>query len=136
MGKFKELRVWQDAIALVEKIYHLTANEGAFAKDFGLKDQIRRAAVSIPSNIAEGDERGTNRESVHFFNIAKGSCAEVITHLHIAIRVGYLDRPTFEQIEKEAELLRAALKNLIKARTSNNPPLPAILWPLLPLSMI
>lgn len=60
MGKFKELRVWQDAVSLTEKIYRIT-NEPAFSKDFGLKDQIRRATVSISSNIAEGDERGSNR---------------------------------------------------------------------------
>lgn len=120
MGKFTDLRVWQDAVVLAEKIYVIT-NESAFSKDFGLKDQIRRAAVSISSNIAEGDERGSNRQSVHFFNIAKGSAAEVITQLHIARRIGYIDKENFESPEKEADLLRASLKNLIKARGGNNP---------------
>ncbi len=120
MGKFKELRVWQDAVSLTEKIYRIT-NELAFSKDFGLKDQIRRATVSISSNIAEGDERGSNRQSVHFFNIAKGSSAEVITQLHIAFRIGYLDKDAFEALERETDLLRASLKNLIKARGGDNP---------------
>ncbi|MBK7938572.1 MAG: four helix bundle protein [Lewinellaceae bacterium] len=88
MGNFKSLRVWNDAMDLTENIYRMT-QEPSFSRDFALKDQIRRAAVSIASNIAEGDERGTNRESVHFFNIAKGSAAEVITQLNIAHRIGY-----------------------------------------------
>ena len=120
MGKFKELRVWQDAVCLAEKIYTIT-NTPIFFKDFGLRDQIRRATVSISSNIAEGDERGSNRQSVHFFNIAKGSAAEVITQLHIAFRVGYLEKDTFETLERETDLLRAAIKNLIKARGGDNP---------------
>ena len=120
MGKFKELRVWQDAIGLAEKIYAVT-NNPVFSKDFGLRDQIRRAVVSISSNIAEGDERGTNRQSVHFFNIAKGSAAEAITQLHIAFRVGYLEQDTFETLERETDLLRASIKNLIKARGGDNP---------------
>lgn len=120
MGKFTELRVWQDAVGLAETIYQVT-NESAFSKDFGLKDQIRRAVVSISSNIAEGDERGSNRQSVHFFNIAKGSSAEVITQLHIAYRIGYLDKLAFESLVRETDLLRASLKNLIKARGGGNP---------------
>lgn len=118
MGNFKNLRVWQEGVALAEKIYRITGNESMFYKDFGLKDQIRRAAVSISSNIAEGDERGTSREAIYFFHIAKGSCAEVITQLNIAHRIGYLDKATFEELEREFDLLRAALKNLIKARES------------------
>ncbi|MBX2889586.1 MAG: four helix bundle protein [Saprospiraceae bacterium] len=120
MGKFKELRVWQDAVSLAEKIYAIT-NTTLFSKDYGLKDQIRRATVSISSNLAEGDERGSNRQSVHFFNIAKGSAAEVITQLHIANRVGYLEKEVFEALEQETDLLRAAIKNLIKARGGDNP---------------
>lgn len=120
MGKFKELRVWQDAVSLAEKIYAIT-NTTLFSKDYGLKDQIRRATVSISSNLAEGDERGSNRQSVHFFNIAKGSAAEVITQLHIANRVGYLEKEVFETLEQETDLLRAAIKNLIKARGGDNP---------------
>ena len=76
MGKFKELRVWNDGIDLAEMIYTITRT-GAFSKDFGLCDQIRRAVVSISSNIAEGDERETDRQAVYFFSVAKGSTAEV-----------------------------------------------------------
>ena len=120
MGKFKELRVWNDGIDLAEMIYTITRT-GAFSKDFGLCDQIRRAVVSISSNIAEGDERETDRQAVYFFSVAKGSTAEVITQLHIAKRTGYIDLLTLEEIEDKAEKIRASLKNLIKARGGFNP---------------
>ena len=126
MGKFKELRVWNDAIELTEKIYRIT-REPAFSKDFALCNQIRRAAISVSSNIAEGDERGTNRESVHFFNIAKGSAAEVITQLIIAEKIGYVDIETLQVLENQTEKIRASLKNLIQSRGGNNP-LSLIIW--------
>ena len=104
---------------LTEGIYKIT-RKGEFSKDYGLGNQIQRAAVSIPSNIAEGDERNSNKESVHFFNIAKGSTAEVITQLNIAFRIGYIDELIFKKFENQAEKVRASLKNLIKARSGNN----------------
>lgn len=115
MGKFKDLRVWNDAMELAEKVYALTKNH-AFSQDFALRHQITRAVISIPSNIAEGDERGTNRESVHFFNISKGSTAELITQLNLAHRLHYLDTESFMALENLAEKIRASLKNLIRAR--------------------
>jgi four helix bundle protein len=120
MGKFKELRVWQDGVDLAEEIYEITGIE-PFFKDYGLCNQIQRAAVSISSNIAEGDGRGTDRESVYFFNIAKGSTEEVITQLHIAHRIGYIDVANLEELENKAEKIRASLKNLIRARRPLNP---------------
>jgi four helix bundle protein len=80
MGKegFRGLVVWQKAKKLAVRIYKIS-NEGLLGKDFGFRDQIRRSAVSIPSNIAEGDERGTDKESIRFFYIAKGSLAELRT---------------------------------------------------------
>ena len=119
MGKFKNLRVWQDAMDLTEGIYKIT-RKTEFAKDYGLCNQIQRASVSIASNIAEGDERGSNREAVYFFNVAKGSTAEVITQLNIAYRIGYINQETFEKCENQAEKVRASLKNLIKSRGENN----------------
>ena len=117
MGRFKELRVWQDSMDLCEQIYSITST-GLFEKDFGLKNQIQRAVVSISSNIAEGDERATNKESIHYFNMAKGSTAEVITQLNIAYRVGYIDKVSFSELEDLTEKTRASLKNLIAARKS------------------
>ena len=115
MGKFKNLRVWQDAMDLAEGIYKIT-RRGTFSKDYGLCHQIQRAVVSIASNIAEGDERGSSRESIHFFYIAKGSTAEVITQLNIAYRIEYIDKKTFEKCENQAEKIRASLKKLINVR--------------------
>jgi four helix bundle protein len=80
MGNFQKLRVWQLAKNLAVKIYKLTKSQ-KYSKDFGLKDQIQRAAVSVPANISEGDELGSNRQSIKHFNIAKGSVAEVQTLL-------------------------------------------------------
>ena len=118
MGKFKDLRVWQGSIQLAVEIYGIT-RQGHFSKDFGLKNQIQRAAVSIASNIAEGNERASNKESIHYFNIAKGSAAEVITQLNIARRVGYIDEDIFQTLENMAEKTRASLKKLIYSRTKN-----------------
>ncbi len=115
MGKFKDLRVWREAIDLAEDIYRITSLP-PFSRDFSLCDQMRRAAVSIASNIAEGDERRTNKEAIHFFSIAKGSTAEVITQLIIAHRIKYIDDDNLEKMENAAEKLRASLKNLIRAR--------------------
>ena len=80
MGKFRELNVWQRSKDLAVYIYRVTAI-GPFEKDFGLRDQIRKAVVSIPSNIAEGDELDTSNQSIKHFNIAKGPSAEVLTKL-------------------------------------------------------
>lgn len=112
MGNFKKLRVWQDSMGLVEGIYKITKNK-TFSKDYGLCNQIQRASVSVPSNIAEGDERNSDKESIHFFNIAKGSNAELITQLNIAYRLKYIDKAVFEKCENQAEKVSASLKNLM-----------------------
>lgn len=118
MGNFKELRVWQRGVALATEIYRIT-KKTPFARDYGLSNQIQRAAVSISSNIAEGDERGTNKESIRYFHIAKGSAAEVITQLNIAFNIDYIDKGTLKQLEGEAEIIRAGLKRLIQVRGGN-----------------
>jgi four helix bundle protein len=115
MGKFQDLKVWQKAKDLAVYLYQLT-NQGEFAKDFGLRDQIRRAGVSIPSNIAEGDELGTNKLSIRYFHIGKGSSAEVLTQAIIALEMGYIDNESFKHIERECEAISAMLTGLIKAR--------------------
>ena len=78
--RFEDLVVWQKSMALAEEIYRITKS-GEFGKDWGLKDQVRKAAVSIPSNIAEGFERYSAQELKQFLNIAKGSAGEVRTQL-------------------------------------------------------
>lgn len=118
MGNFRELRVWQRAKDLAVYIYKIS-NKGAFSKDYGLKDQIRRASVSIPSNIAEGDELGTDKQSINFFHTAKGSSAEVLTQAIIAFEIGYLLEGSFLHIETECQSISKMLNKLIKARTVN-----------------
>lgn len=115
MGNFKELRVSNEGINLSANIYHITRKE-PFSKDFGLPNQIQRASVSIASNIAEGDERNSEKGSTYFFHIAKGSAAEVITQLHIAHKIGYINKSTLEKLEDDTEKIIASLKNLIRAR--------------------
>ena len=116
MGKFQDLRVWQRAKDLAVYIYKLT-NRGQFTKDFGLRDQLRRAGVSIPSNIAEGDELGSNKQAIRHFYIAKGSSAEVLTQTIISLEIGYIDEKNFKYIEKECKAISGMLARLIKVRS-------------------
>ena len=116
MGKFQDLKVWQKAKNLAVYIYKLT-NEGQFARDYGLRDQLRRAAVSIPSNIAEGDELGTNKQSIRHFYIAKGSSAEVLTQIIITKEIGYIENDSFGFIQTECKAISGMLSRLIEARS-------------------
>ncbi len=117
MGKrFRELVVWQKARDLAVTVYQKTA-EGSFTKDYGLRDQVRRSAVSIPSNIAEGDERDSDKDAIRFFYIAKGSLAELQTQLEIAQLIGYLDKAQFLELDETCTTIGKMLGSLIKARS-------------------
>ena len=118
MGNFQELKVWQRAKELAVFLYKLTG-KGTFAKDWGLRDQIRRSAVSIPSNVAEGDELDTDRQSINFFYIAKGSSAELLTQIIIAYEIGYLPRENFDHVKNECQTISRMLAKLIQARSKN-----------------
>jgi four helix bundle protein len=111
---FEDLRVWQRGIELTKQIY-LTTSQGEISKDFGLKNQLRRAAVSVPTNIAEGFERRSRKEYVNFLNIAKGSAGEIRSLLRIAIEVGYLEEKTYLQLYSQAKELSRMLASQIKA---------------------
>ena len=113
---FRNLKVWQTAKELAVQIYRIT-DDGKLSRDFSLKDQIRRSAVSIPSNIAEGDERGSNKEAVRFFYIAKGSLAELQTQLEIAHGIGFLEQRTVADLEERCQQIGRMLGSLIKARS-------------------
>ena len=115
MSNFKNLRVWQRAIVLTKKVYQIT-NQDLFKKDFGLKDQVRRSAVSIASNIAEGDESGTDKQAIRFFNIAKGSSGELYTQIVIAESVSYINADTKEYLLDECEAISSMLYKLISKR--------------------
>ena len=118
MGKpnFQRLTVWQKSKDLAVLIYSIS-NDGAFAKDFGLRDQIRRSAVSVPSNIAEGNERETDKEAIRFFYIARGSAAELLTQMIISTEIGYVDRKLFADIEERCLEISRMLSKLISARS-------------------
>jgi four helix bundle protein len=116
MGKFQNLIVCQRAKDLAVKIYKLTREKG-ISKDFGFKDQIQRAAVSIPSNIAEGDELGSDKQSVRYFYIAKGSVAELLTQLIIANEIGYVSIDIIDPLINECKIISTMLTKIIKARS-------------------
>jgi four helix bundle protein len=99
--RFEDLIAWQKARQLAAAIYRATS-VGGFAKDFGLRDQIQRAAVSVVSNIAEGFERGSRSEFHQFLVVSKASAAEVRSQLYIALDVGYLDQPNFDALMNQA----------------------------------
>ena len=111
---FEDLLVWQMGIELVKQVYLLTAI-GLFSKDFALRDQIRRASVSIPTNIAEGFERASRKEYLQFLNIAKGSAGEVRSLLYVALEVGYLQTESYEELKARVTKLSAYLFNHRKA---------------------
>ncbi len=113
---FRKLKVWQQAKALAVYIYKLTT-QGDMLRDAGLRGQIQRAAVSIPSNIAEGDELDTDKQAIRHFYIAKGSAAEVLTQSIIAFEIGYIDQSQFTHIETECIYISAMLQKLIHARS-------------------
>ena len=95
--KFEDIAAWQRARELTKDIYTLTS-KGEFSRDFGLKDQIRRASVSIMSNIAEGFERSGTGEFGYFLATAKGSAGEVRSQLYVALDQQYISSPTFAQL--------------------------------------
>lgn len=115
MGDYSKLEVWQLAKDLAVEIYRYT-NEGSLAKDFEMRDQIRRAVVSIPSNIAEGDESGSVQNSIRYFNIAKGSSAELRTQLLIASEIGYLSKESYDELNEKCNAISQKLEKLIQAR--------------------
>ncbi|AFY92687.1 four helix bundle protein [Chamaesiphon minutus] len=115
---FEDLRVWQAGIQLVKQIY-LVSREGELGRDFGLKDQLRRAAVSIPTNIAEGFERRSRKEYVNFLNIAKGSAGEVRSLLRVALEIGYLNEPTYSQLSDQVVGISKMLFKQIESLNAN-----------------
>lgn len=115
MGNFRKLIVWQKAKELAVKIYKLTKTQ-SIAKDYGLRDQIQRASVSIPANIAEGDELDTDKQAIRHFFIAKGSAAELQTLLIISKEVGYIESDIMEDLVNECKIISVMLLKIINAR--------------------
>jgi four helix bundle protein len=109
---FEDLNVWKQARQLTQEVYRLTKTE-TFFKDFGLRDQIRRAAISVMSNIAEGFERGGNQEFVQFLYVAKASCGEVRSQLYVALDQGYATSNDSEKLLQLFRRLSGMISNLI-----------------------
>lgn len=92
--KFEELKIWKLSLKIAKIIYHFTSKR-KFSKDFSLRDQIRRAIISVSSNIVEGFEKNNNNEFIRFLKIAKGSVGETRNQLYIAMTVGYITESEF-----------------------------------------
>ena len=110
MEALENLEVWKRACRLSVDIYKLLSP----CREFGFKDQITRSALSIPSNVAEGYERGTNRSRIQFLKIAKGSCGELWTQLMIGRAAGFLEADSSKRLEEEAKEISKMLHGLIK----------------------
>jgi four helix bundle protein len=111
--KFEDIESWKRARRFTNEIYRITGT-GSFARDFGLRDQIRRAAVSILSNIAEGFERGGDKEFLQFLSIAKGSCGEARAQLYIALDQDYISATDFNALSNSANEVSQLIAGLMK----------------------
>lgn len=122
ISRFEDVDAWQKARVLTREVHVVTA-EGAFAKDFGLRDQIRRASVSVMSNRADGFKRGGIREFFHFLFIAKGSAAGVQAQRHVALGAGYIQPEPFKglcDLEAETGRLIGGFVRYLKTRDAQH----------------
>jgi len=106
--KFEELNIWKLALKITKEIYDITMKK-EFSRDFGLRDQIRRAIISVSSNIVEGFEKNNNNEFIRFLKIAKGSAGETKNQLYIALAVDYISKQEFDKMNIELEDLLAQI---------------------------
>ncbi|KKS82259.1 MAG: hypothetical protein UV58_C0011G0013 [Candidatus Wolfebacteria bacterium GW2011_GWC1_43_10] len=110
MRRFEEIIAWQKSKELTIDTY----DSFKTCKDFSFKDQIQRAALSILNNIAEGFERNTDKELIHFLYIAKGSCGEVRSMLYIALELGYLNKSKFDKMYSKSEEISKIISGFIR----------------------
>jgi len=113
--QFEDLEVWREGMRLAMDIYQTLEH----CSDYGLRDQMQRSAVSIPSNIAEGFERQTNKDYIRFLYISKGSAGELRTQLYLAIRLEIIQKETGEELVDKSKKISSMLFNLIKTRAQN-----------------
>jgi four helix bundle protein len=119
--RFEDLIAWQKARELTRKVYKVTGN-GSFARDFGLRDQVRRSSVSIMANVAEGFERARQSEFHQFLSIAKSSCAELRSHLYVAYDADYVDAKMFNDLmslAQEVSFVLGGLRSAVQRRRAN-----------------
>jgi four helix bundle protein len=100
--KFEDLKIWKLSLKITKDIYNLTAKK-EFSRDFGLRDQIQRAIISVSSNIVEGFEKNNNNELIRFLRITKGSAGETRNQLYIALAVNYITQQEFDKTNKDLE---------------------------------
>jgi four helix bundle protein len=112
LNRIEDIEAWQEARRLVGRIYG-TTRQGVFSRDFGLCDQVQRAAVSVMANIAEGFGRRSHREFANFLNVARASTAEVSSHLYVALDQGYLAQETFDELLDRCDHVSRMLQKLI-----------------------
>jgi len=110
--KFEDLEVWKQSMNLSVHVYKVLKD----CRDFGLRDQIQRASVSIPSNIAEGFDRKTNKEYIYFLHVSKGSCAELRTQIHLAREVGIIHKEEADKFVEMTRKISAMIYRLIQSR--------------------
>ena len=110
----KKLELWKEAVELVVIIYEIT-NKFPREEEYGLKSQLKRAAVSVPSNISEGLTRRTNADKIHFLNIADGSLSEIDTQLEISLRLKFIETTKYELIENKLIVVQKLLSGLIRS---------------------
>ena len=113
LERFEDIEAWKKARELIRSVYQITAT-GEFGRDFGLRDQIRRAAVSVLSNIAEGFERDGNKEFLQFLSLAKGSCGEVRAQLYVALDQAYIKDSQFQELFDQTMRVSRLIAGLIK----------------------
>jgi four helix bundle protein len=116
--QFQDIQAWQEARKLTQQIYKLSASE-SFARDFGLKDQIRRAAVSAMTNIAEGFDCESKKEFARFLGIARRSAVEVQSLLYTALDVGYISQQDFQTLYAQANKAKALIGAFKHSLTKN-----------------
>jgi four helix bundle protein len=118
--KYEDLEVWQRSVDLSVALYKFFAH----TREFGFKEQITRSGLSIPSNIAEGAERFSTGEKSYFFRVAKGSCGELATQIHIGIRANLIDSHVGEiwmdEVKQIAAMLGSLINHVNKLNTSNS----------------
>lgn len=111
--RFEDLQIWKLSLKLTREIYDVTSKKD-FSKDFGLRDQIRRAIVSVSSNIVEGFEKNNNNEFIRFLGMAKGSVGEVRNQLYIALTIKYVIQSEFDNLHADLDQLSKQIGGFIK----------------------
>lgn len=110
--RFEDLEVWKESMQLAVRVYEVMES----SRDFGLRDQMQRAAVSVPSNIAEGYERSSNREFVQFLNYSRGSGGELRTQIYLAGKLARIEKPVMKELLERSRKVSAMLHKYVQVR--------------------